>query len=200
VVERLGAVWDAFDEPDIVLAVDPGTTGYMCALSLQHTHAKMFRLGHDDCGGVMVPRLPRALLERDLALACVIERVRGRGGWSAHANFALGGAVMSMAALLNALGHRPAWVTPMEWKNALGIPRADKEKGETPKDASLAWYRMMFPSDPVPKTSKGKINHNALDSFLIGLYAIKSLGYPWQKDWKFIRVDAPGAKRTKSFD
>jgi len=122
------------DFPRIVGA-DPGSDGAL-ALLLSPSEVECY----------LLPEHPQDLLALFAELApthVFVERVSGRGGWNATANFTFGRNYERILCCAKLAGHDPVLVGPQEWQRLYGI----RSKGsDVPlKDQSAGWFARLWP-------------------------------------------------------
>lgn len=151
----------------VVLGIDPGASGWVVGLSLVSDSAISMKLPFDEKGDLRWVDLFRHFKSPPLV---AIEDVRGRGGWSATANFSFGLNLGLIRQAVSTSGWDYLLVKPQAWQKAIcsSIPNFPKLKDS--KTRTLVAYEILFPHDPLPRSAKGKLNDNAVDAWMIATF------------------------------
>lgn len=166
----------------VVVGIDPGSEGYIVALSLHTDQARVARIASTKFRGVPVVDLSGIARTIKVPAVCWIEGVHGRGGWSATSNFSFGAYTGGAASVALQLGWELKSATPQEWQAGVHVVAPGKAK-----ERSLATYHSLYAHDPLPRKRSGVLDHNAVDALLIATYGVRCLGLPLRR-WVFRRV------------
>lgn len=181
--------------PRVVLAYDPGVEGALVALSLVTDHARFWRVRPQRLDGFPVMNLRwicQAFAPGSVPVVYV-EHVMGRGGWSAGSNFSFGAIAGAAISLMREYGWEVKLVRPQVWQAAV-FAAADAKAPvwremwgtgkTTSKEKTLAAYRTLFPSQPLPLNQVGEPEHNTIDALLLAYYGVMEAGCTG-RDWRF---------------
>ncbi len=162
----------------IIAGVDPGRDGYIVVLDALSSRAWSQKLTYCSNKILQFEKLMN-LPKIDL---CYIEKVQGRGGWAAAANFGLGSYYGQIVLALKLYGVDYELIRPTEWTKQIH----GEYKGSA-KQKTLKTYLEMFPHMPIePRFTEGKanFNHNLIDSFMIAVNGVLKNSFYIQK-WNF---------------
>jgi len=149
----------------IVCGIDPGAKGSAAWLNADSGEIVLSRLHYQD--GLLDYRKIWNDAPGDVSL-CFLERVRGRGGWSATANFSFGGNYQQVRLCTKVFGWDTINIEPQQWQKIIH----DGIQAETPKTRSRLAYTRLFPDDPLPRNRNNKHNENDIDALLIAAYGV----------------------------
>lgn len=155
----------------ILASVDPGRDGSVAFYCTETGQVTTERLVFKD-GLLLFERIYNAApgpIE-----AVYVEKVGGRGGWAANANFSFGSTYGQIRLGCKLSNWYTILVEPKKWQKVVheGI------KAKTAKEKSRLAYARLFPDDPLPRSKvKTLLNHNDIDATLIvGYAALMSVG------------------------
>lgn len=171
--------------PVVVLGVDPGTTGYVVALSLVHDVGRVYPLRVRRYGRLTaldLSGLVKVLAGKEVLV--VVEEVCGRGGWGAHSNFTFGATAGGVVSAALAVGWGVVSVLPTTWQAPLHYP---EDAGEKPKERTLRAYQRLFPGGALPLSRQGTTDHNAIDALLIAWWGVTRLLGLAPRPWKLTK-------------
>lgn len=155
----------------IVVGIDPGKKGALVALDSKTDRAWAHLLKYDKLGVTDWRPIASGLGNHHDTLF-IVERVIGRGGWSARANFSFG---LTYGQVMLSLRHHHSEspsriIGPLTWQQTMhrGLPDVDT------KSRSLLAFEQLFPYGPLPRGQTGKMNENLIDAWLIAAYGVLS--------------------------
>lgn len=162
----------------IIAGVDPGRDGYIVVLDALSCRAWRQKLTYCSKKILQFEKLS-TLPKIDV---CYVEKVQGRGGWSAAANFGLGSYFGQIVLALRLHGVNYEFIRPTEWTKEIH----GEYKGSA-KQKTLKTYLELFPHLPIePRFADGEanFNHNLIDSFMIAVNGVLRNSHYIQK-WTF---------------
>ena len=149
----------------IIAGVDPGKTGTAAFLDTATGLVVSSRLQFDD--GVLLWEKVHNAAPGPVD-AVYVEKVQGRGGWSAQSNFAFGGTYWQIRLGCRLSKWYAILIEPRKWQKIIHV---DIQKGLSPKERSRLAYARYFPDDPLPRSKRNNdLNHNDIDALLIAAY------------------------------
>lgn len=161
----------------VVVGIDPGLKGYAVMLHAMSPAARVHRLSFDKAGTLDFSKLAQI---NDSRIIVFMEKVQGRGGWSAGSNFSLGRTFGQLEQAIQARGWPMHMVTPQTWQKRLcgGV-----DAKLSAKERTAVAYKRLFPHEPLPRNKVGRVDDNALDAWMIAVYGVLVAGggvlLPW---------------------
>ncbi len=149
-----------------IASIDPGKAGYSVAVDSETGHTYLYPLSFskDNLLDSSMLDLWLQQVQPDLLL---LEKVSGRKGWGATQNFNFGSIWGQVRGVVSTYPHR--LVTPAQWQK---VVHEGVDTKLEPKARSLIAYKQLAPNLPLPTNSKGKLDDNIMDAFLISIYGL----------------------------
>lgn len=162
----------------ICYGIDSGAKGYIVKLDTSTTTAFYSPLPYHADKRLDLYKIESYFDGMKDAQCIIVEKVRGRGGWSANVNFQFGWYFGQLSAYLYNKPHH--LVEPKEWQSIAHF----SIHGDSPKEKSYAAFKKMNPNSTIKKSKDGII-----DAFHIARYGLFLRCQKFKDDWSFVNVD-----------
>jgi len=169
-----------------IAGIDPGKKGVVVALDSDGGGMRIHKLGFDSAGTLVWDWFYKFTKDADINLF-IVERPRGRGGFTATSTFALGEVCGQVRQVVAQTQIPWRHVDPKVWQEVIhkGIPA-----NRSPKIKSQAAYEQLYPHKPLPLTPRSKkTDDNLIDALLIATYGVLKYGGGKLQRWDLCKED-----------